>query len=329
MPSVGRNDPCPCGSGRKYKNCCLRRDQLSRSQELELEYDEAFLLTQLYRYAQSARFAGDLANALQVFWGGAFSIGGLGEVPADDVRRFLEWFTHDYRTEADGKPVLELFLEREASQYPTEAQERLRAWTRSVTGMYSILARADERVTLYDPLREREVVVRAPALARNARVGDTVVGRLYTYQGEERFAFSVMVLPSAVQEEMEAFVRNAYRLYQEEHPQADWDTFLRRRGDIFQAFMLSSRGGRYRSLLGPGTRFHDPAAARDVLFAHEERDARQRMAEQQGQAVEGRLPPVHRTASGLILPGHDRQEGTRGADGEAERSTILIPGRDA
>jgi len=22
--SVGRNDPCPCGSGKKYKNCCLR-----------------------------------------------------------------------------------------------------------------------------------------------------------------------------------------------------------------------------------------------------------------------------------------------------------------
>lgn len=22
-PKVGRNDPCPCGSGKKYKNCCL------------------------------------------------------------------------------------------------------------------------------------------------------------------------------------------------------------------------------------------------------------------------------------------------------------------
>jgi hypothetical protein len=22
--SVGRNDPCPCGSGKKYKKCCLR-----------------------------------------------------------------------------------------------------------------------------------------------------------------------------------------------------------------------------------------------------------------------------------------------------------------
>jgi len=23
---VGRNDPCPCGSGKKYKNCCLHKD---------------------------------------------------------------------------------------------------------------------------------------------------------------------------------------------------------------------------------------------------------------------------------------------------------------
>lgn len=26
-PKVGRNDPCPCGSGKKYKNCCLRKDE--------------------------------------------------------------------------------------------------------------------------------------------------------------------------------------------------------------------------------------------------------------------------------------------------------------
>lgn len=26
---VGRNEPCPCGSGRKYKRCCLQRDRLA------------------------------------------------------------------------------------------------------------------------------------------------------------------------------------------------------------------------------------------------------------------------------------------------------------
>ncbi|MBE6529204.1 MAG: preprotein translocase subunit SecA [Ruminococcaceae bacterium] len=27
VQTVGRNDPCPCGSGKKYKNCCMRKDQ--------------------------------------------------------------------------------------------------------------------------------------------------------------------------------------------------------------------------------------------------------------------------------------------------------------
>ena len=27
MPKVGRNDPCPCGSGKKYKHCHMRQDR--------------------------------------------------------------------------------------------------------------------------------------------------------------------------------------------------------------------------------------------------------------------------------------------------------------
>ena len=27
-PKIGRNDPCPCGSGKKYKKCCLNKDNL-------------------------------------------------------------------------------------------------------------------------------------------------------------------------------------------------------------------------------------------------------------------------------------------------------------
>ena len=28
MPKIGRNDPCPCGSGKKYKKCCLGKEML-------------------------------------------------------------------------------------------------------------------------------------------------------------------------------------------------------------------------------------------------------------------------------------------------------------
>jgi tetratricopeptide (TPR) repeat protein len=27
VPRIGRNDPCPCGSGKKYKHCCVDKDR--------------------------------------------------------------------------------------------------------------------------------------------------------------------------------------------------------------------------------------------------------------------------------------------------------------
>lgn len=31
---VGRNDSCPCGSGKKYKNCCLKTGRFEERREL-------------------------------------------------------------------------------------------------------------------------------------------------------------------------------------------------------------------------------------------------------------------------------------------------------
>ena len=31
MSKIGRNQPCPCGSGKKYKHCCLVQEQSGRS----------------------------------------------------------------------------------------------------------------------------------------------------------------------------------------------------------------------------------------------------------------------------------------------------------
>jgi uncharacterized protein YecA (UPF0149 family) len=28
---IGRNEPCPCGSGKKYKRCCLSKDEAART----------------------------------------------------------------------------------------------------------------------------------------------------------------------------------------------------------------------------------------------------------------------------------------------------------
>lgn len=32
-PRIGRNEPCPCGSGRKFKKCCLRVPEIDGEKE--------------------------------------------------------------------------------------------------------------------------------------------------------------------------------------------------------------------------------------------------------------------------------------------------------
>ncbi len=36
---IGRNDPCPCGSGKKYKKCCLRKDEEARARAARTRAD--------------------------------------------------------------------------------------------------------------------------------------------------------------------------------------------------------------------------------------------------------------------------------------------------
>jgi hypothetical protein len=37
MARIGRNDPCPCGSGKKYKKCCLPKENQRRGREMAVE----------------------------------------------------------------------------------------------------------------------------------------------------------------------------------------------------------------------------------------------------------------------------------------------------
>ena len=40
---IGRNDPCPCGSGKKYKKCCLDKDEKKRREDaIPIETEKGF-----------------------------------------------------------------------------------------------------------------------------------------------------------------------------------------------------------------------------------------------------------------------------------------------
>ena len=65
MTKAGRNDPCPCGSGRKYKKCCELKGTRRTSYTLLIAVGGAVLAAIIIAFAQ---FTSDRENVPGRVW---------------------------------------------------------------------------------------------------------------------------------------------------------------------------------------------------------------------------------------------------------------------
>ncbi len=121
MPNTpGRNDPCPCGSGRKYKHCCLA--SLAATQQLwqRLREAEGRLIPELLEFGLTRTGKPGFAAAWKYFSGGTVPLEEAAEDP-DFERLFLIWFLFDWQRplakircstrQWPAKPIAEAFLD--------------------------------------------------------------------------------------------------------------------------------------------------------------------------------------------------------------------------
>lgn len=66
MTKIGRNEPCPCGSGRKYKQCCLRRHKENQA-AFPLRRLKISLLSEIEKIRDAARHQVETVLELGVF----------------------------------------------------------------------------------------------------------------------------------------------------------------------------------------------------------------------------------------------------------------------
>lgn len=320
---VGRNDPCPCGSGKKYKNCCLRQKRVEASRRTNLSGQEATLFGELVRFILQPRFAGELLEATAVFWRGRYPAEVLRTLEEHEQRRFLEWFIFDRPFGEERRRIIDLFLEKEGMRYPEQERALLQAWAASFVIMARYVRRLGEgRVLLYEPLRAVEHVAMSRLLALNAQPGDVVVGRLYEVEGEKRLAATTLILPPEFEVPLDEYIQRAYQLYQEEHPTVSPEDFWKANGHLAHVFLLSEHAEGLRSLIGPGTRFYDPAVTRERMRAAAA--ALQSVAPEVISPFD--LAPeqgVEKTSQGIVLPRAEEP-----GEKDEQRPTILVPGRD-
>ena len=112
MGKPGRNEPCPCGSGQKYKRCCGgRKGVAAAARGRPLHERDEVLVRKMLRYA-GRRFGWDwLGEAADAFFE---EPGFVPEYP--ETQLFMPWVVHHW--EVEGRPVREWFLEEKGATLP-------------------------------------------------------------------------------------------------------------------------------------------------------------------------------------------------------------------
>ena len=125
---IGRNEPCSCGSGRKYKRCCLARDEAPELLRLRMRRAEGRVCAQVLAYAHE-RWGYDLVTAAWWEFTCFEEVDAEGEEETLDrdeyTCAFLPWFIfnwtadpHEPETRPDWprEPVARLFAEEHGAR---------------------------------------------------------------------------------------------------------------------------------------------------------------------------------------------------------------------
>lgn len=97
MSKIGRNDPCPCGSGKKYKKCCLASADASDFQFRWFRQVHAELISKIIEFA-SDEFKTPLIQAAWMEFNEEETLGPYD--PADSMNvLFMPWFLFNWTIE--------------------------------------------------------------------------------------------------------------------------------------------------------------------------------------------------------------------------------------
>ncbi len=193
MPTIGRNDPCPCGSGKKYKKCCLNETKVVSTEEFHYQR-----LSEAYNqvFDKMAEFCGRVLGpeaedrALSEYWMAA----GVDVSPADeDIKRqmplFAPWMVFNWEVDAsasaknrpaiEGKTVAEILLQDPTCRLDSLERQLAEASNRNPYRFFEVL-RVDpgKRVDLQDVLTGVTYTVQERSGSHYMKPHDLLFGRV-------------------------------------------------------------------------------------------------------------------------------------------------------
>ena len=218
-PRPGRNDPCWCGSGKKYKKCHLEADEAERSSTPAPA--KAGKPAETDNQAHK-RLANLVMSSLQRWWGEAemnramgqyFGSGGLPpELDQEASDLFLQWYVHDYRPKGARGPGFAEYLYREGHRTSERDRAMLESMRDARYGIYEVQRVEEGRgMEVMDLYRGDRFFVEDKAASKELVQWDRLLTRVEHFEGRYMLAGNGSLVPPAVAEPFHQFIVTASR----------------------------------------------------------------------------------------------------------------------
>ena len=183
----GRNEPCPCGSGRKFKHCCGATGASDAATPTGADREAAWNL--LDRVSCLPRFQDDIELGFILIWGEEYDDPGVGtlmDTMAGDL--FYEWLWLDHQLHT-GRTIAEHAIEKHAREVGPASRQFLRACVDAPLRLLQV-----DRVEIGERVHVRDVLRRGPTIAVTERQGskelarhDVLTTRIAKYDDQAQF----------------------------------------------------------------------------------------------------------------------------------------------
>ena len=315
---IGRNDPCPCGSGKKYKKCCALT-KVTAPEELDyrrLREVHDRLFDRLLKLARRSFGEESMLVAWEEYFLWPDEEDGLldAELTARHMQLFAPWFVFnweynplDARIELDGpteRTVAELYAEQQGSRLDSVERRFITAVNRKPYTFYEVLDVEPGRgVHMQDVLTGSRIMVQERSASQHVKPSDIVFGRAVTIDGVGMIVgLSSYVMPPRIKPmiiELRGELASGGENLSEE-ALGDWDVEIRELYLYIDRFLFAPP--KISNTDGDPLQFHK------VVYDIDSADA----------AFE-KLVPLCVTRKAVEL----RQEAERDADGRIRRAEIL------
>jgi hypothetical protein len=218
---VSRNDPCPCGSGKKYKKCCLPRTRSRR----KVDEDEKNLRDAILKFAATERFRPNWEHALDMY------VGDSENTELEDTAEetmFMDWVIHDYPCAWSREPIVTIFAKEKASTLNERQRRILIEWQNTLFGAYEVIEiLVGKGIRLRDIITEEEYFVEDVSVSNAAALWDIIVTRVIGVDGIFHVSGAATILPQNRKRDLKYFIETGYATYKKLHRGASFREFLR------------------------------------------------------------------------------------------------------